>query len=261
MQTEIDNAILERRSVRTFNKEQLIDASKVGELQKAVTAVSSPLGGRWKIQLMDCGEDALAKSPSTYGVIRGATLFLLLWTGSDTVSRISGGYALEQVVLRATHLGLGTCWLGGTFRAKSFGDANVEGMELTIVCPVGVPAQRERLLARAFSAIAGSCKRKPFDELFKFANSVARERFAHPLEMMRLAPSSVNSQPWRAIASDSGVDFYRVGSSKLNDVDLGIGLCHFSLTLPETLRRGRFVSATPGVDAPKNWKYFISYKL
>jgi len=45
--------------------------------------------------------------------------------------------------------------------------------------------------------------------------------------MMRLAPSSVNSQPWRALVVGDTVHFYYTPKSNLSLIDCGIGLCHF----------------------------------
>ena len=53
-------------------------------------------------------------------------------------------------------------------------------------------------------ATLGSAKRKPMDDLFIVNDE---SKFYWPLEMMRLAPSSTNSQPWRAEVDSNTVYF------------------------------------------------------
>ena len=53
-------------------------------------------------------------------MISGAKTYFLIAAGADDNSALSAGYRFEQVVLEATRLGLGTCWVGGTFRKSAF---------------------------------------------------------------------------------------------------------------------------------------------
>lgn len=48
--------------------------------------------------------------------------------------------------------------------------------------------------------------------------------------MMRLAPSSTNSQPWRSIVKGDIVHFYSKGAETVHMVDVGIGMSHFDMT-------------------------------
>ena len=77
-------------------------------------------------------------------------------------------YALEGIILRATELGLGSCWLGGLFGrtaiSRALGKADTE---LIPACsPVGYPAERVGLQDKAIRFGAGSRKRKDPSELF-----------------------------------------------------------------------------------------------
>ena len=66
---------------------------------------------------------------------------------------------------------------------------------------------------------------------------------------MRLAPSATNKQPWR-ILRDAAQNIFHFYLSRtfgynllrknisIQDVDLGIALCHFELTLQETGLKG-----------------------
>lgn len=86
---------------------------------------------------------------------------------------------------------------------------------------------------RLMRAVASSDKRKPLGELFfvnDFSVSLTEDGpYAMPLDMMRLAPSSANSQPWRALVRGNQVDFYCAKDNNYSMIDMGIGLCHFAL--------------------------------
>ncbi|MDE6458444.1 MAG: hypothetical protein K2L31_07600, partial [Muribaculum sp.] len=84
-------------------------------------------------------------------------------------------------------------------------------------------------------------------------------RFAEPLEMMRLAPSSVNSQPWRALVMGDTVHFYYLPKSNLSLIDCGIGLCHFYETERFNGNKGTFSGMENAPNAPQGWRYLISY--
>ena len=112
-------------------------------------------------------------------------------------------------------------------------------------------------------AILGSHKRQPFSELFfskDFTVPLSEDNtFAEPLEMLRLAPSSTNSQPWRCLVKGNSVLFYYKKKSKLSVLDCGIGMCHFMETEKYRGHSGEFVKETDCPEAPKGLKYLRTY--
>lgn len=259
---DLIDAIKVRRSVRSYVPDSLDEGTR-RVLEQAVADSTSPFGGMVDIRLESFGTGGDYK-PGTYGMIRGATDYFLIGAADDRHSLLSMGYRFEQVVLKATCLSLGTCWIGGTFRSGSFshGQSWPSGVTLKAVCPVGVPAS-PRLIERVAGAVMGSRRRKPFGDLFRtsLGNYPAPEsgRFGMALDMMRLAPSSVNSQPWRALVGENEVHFYACGKSRYLYIDCGIGLCHFHTALSAEGRDGRFaVHANPPV-APDGWVYLTTY--
>ena len=105
---DIIEAIKQRRSVRSFNGE-ILSADNRKSLLEAINNSSSPFGGNVTIRLKEFDMKEGYKA-STYGMIKGATDFLLLGIGSDEASALTAGFKFEQVVLKAWELGLGTCW-------------------------------------------------------------------------------------------------------------------------------------------------------
>ena len=98
--------------------------------------------------------------------------------------------------------------------------------------------------------------------------------YVQPLEMVRLAPSAKNAQPWRVRKTPNAYHFYadyKPGLSKgekvIKQVDLGIALSHFHQTVLKLGLAGAF-EQMPQEDAnlPENIHYMISpfltlYKL
>jgi hypothetical protein len=79
--------------------------------------------------------------------------------------------------------------------------------------------------------------------------------------MLRLAPSAMNAQPWRIIKQNNNFHFYNSKPNmKMHDIDMGICMCHFELTLNEAEIKGSWKIQKPEIkDTPKNCDYIISW--
>lgn len=259
----IIEAMQQRRSVRSFDG-QYLSAAVIEELNAAIAAMSSPFGGSVTVRLRQFDLRGGYK-PSTYGMIKGATDFFLLGIADNQDSALTAGFAFEQVVLKAWQMGLGTCWIAATFKGSDFdrGQTWPDGQQLRIISPVGVAAS-QTLKEKITRLSLRSANRKPFDTLFfynDFETPVpADNRFRQPLEMMRLAPSSTNSQPWRALVVGNTVHFYYLDKSAASVLDCGIGFCHFAETERFNGHSGRFETAGDAPVSPKDWIYLRSYK-
>ncbi len=258
----IIEAIHARHSVRTFCGEPL-QASVRAALEQAIQNAGSPFKGDVTIRLASVGIGEEFR-PSTYGIIRNALDFLLLGCADDKWSAVSGGFMMELVVLEATRLGLGTCWVGGTFKKGSFAKAAglPDGQTLMAILPVGEAARRTGLLDKILHMAARSGRRRPFGELFfmnNFSTPLPEDgQFAGPLSLMRLAPSASNSQPWRALVRGNQVDFY-YKPGRFTLIDMGIGLCHFEAGCREKNITGAFAINDMPVQAPDEFEYLTSY--
>jgi len=108
----------------------------------------------------------------------------------------------------------------------------------------------------------GADRRKPWNSLFfneddKPLSVEQAGRYATPLEMVRLAPSASNLQPWRIIkASESDVFHFYIKrapgmkqlfamKADLQRVDIGIAMCHFELAADEEGLRGKWNTNNP----------------
>lgn len=193
----------------------------------------------------------------TYGVIKGACSYLVMACGESREEQMLGGYLFEKVILFCTQLGVDTCWLGGTLTKNGFQVAYEQAhptgkQRVMIASPAGHRTPTKRFAERLFRSAISSNKRKPFDTLFSgvtpatdamfntllqgtaLNNITNSERLALALECVRLAPSSRNSQPWRANvrmnsnSSAFSVEFLCTTSSAFSAIDMGIAFAHFT---------------------------------
>lgn len=252
----IDKIIMERRSIRSFNKEKPLTDKDTETLHKAIEEAIDPFGGKVSIALKEFALEGTFK-PSTYGTINGASWYFLMGTDSSDEAQLSLGFRMEQVVLKAMSMGLGTCWIAATFKGTTFADAAnfPKDTLLQVVMPVGYPAEKKSIMEKLTRASLGSAKRKPMTDLFIVSED---SKYYEPLEMMRIAPSSTNSQPWRAQVDGDTVYFYYENKSKASVLDLGIGLSHFYLAAKEKGIEGELSICK---DAPAHDKWIPLVKF
>lgn len=258
----IIQAIKERRSVRSFDGKPLSQEA-VSELNKAIEDSYTLFGGNVSIRLKSFDIKGDFK-PSTYGVIKGASDFFLMAIGEGEDSDLTAGFRFEQIVLKAWQMGLGTCWIAGTYKGSQFDERESwpEGESLKVICPVG-KAQKPRLMEKMMRLSIGANNRKPFSTLFfedDFKSPLNPDnKFGEALEMLRLAPSSTNSQPWRALVNGDKVLFYYKPKYPITVIDMGIGICHFYETEKFNGFDGTFEKESEFPAPPENWKYLITY--
>jgi len=256
--------IRKRKSVRSYTGEPLSE-THVDAINKYIEQLTPPFEANVRVQLIRAKIDDQPIKLGTYGVISGATDFLLLICGKGLMSEIGAGYMFEQIILYCTQLGLGTCWLGGTLKRNDFLKQVQlsENEELIVISPVGYKREKRTFVESIMRAGAGSDKRKPFGSLFfnrAFKTPLTEAdagSYKIPLEMVRLAPSASNKQPWRIVMQEGVFHFYHhIGRFSINDI--GISLCHFELTCKELGLKGHF-EKVPDVPMSNDTEYTISW--
>ena len=276
MNFDLEKTVRQRKSVRAYESRPLAQAEKeqIEACVSELLAESTPFPAQMKIRLLEAATGTDTEKLGTYGVIRGAKSFLGVTVKNTENAMEAVGYRFEKLVLAATAMGLGTCWLAGTFNREQFSEAlHLEEDDIfPIVCPVGYPVQKQTLISSVFRKVGKSDQRKDWSELFfenAFDTPLTKEaagEYAFPLEMLRLAPSAANRQPWRVVHKDDAFHFYREENPKskypydLQRLDVGIGACHFHLAAEERCLPGAFTRLSDtGIDAPSNMKYLFSW--
>lgn len=255
-----------RKSVRTYTGEPL-DSATIRKITDYIASLTPPFGARCRIAVLGASASAEPVRLGTYGFIDGARDYLaLIVEDGGTLAEAGAAYVFEQTILYCTSLGLGTCWLGGSFNRGDFRKqaALRPGEKIRIVSPVGRAAGKRH---PSLLSVFGSSKpkpRKPFGANFfdgSFGEPLTETRagrYALPLEMVRLAPSANNKQSWRVVMDERALHFYKSASFGFDSIDLGIALCHFEQTCIEEGIAGGFEVLA---DAPeiKSAAYVISW--
>jgi nitroreductase len=229
----IIETIKERTSCRTYS-DRPIEPDKTEALKTFLKAnTTSPFGSEIRFQLLNFNELGMSETriPGTYGVIKGARQFMAGAVRNRPNAMEDYGYCMEKNILKAS----------GFAVKMNLADAEL----LPAVSPVGYPGDRRSLIDHFFRFSAGSNRRMPWHELFfdgDTNNPLSKESagpYETPLACMRIGPSASNIQPWRIIKNDDRFHFYLrrtpgykaiFGHIKLQNIDMGIALCHFEMS-------------------------------
>jgi nitroreductase len=172
--------IAARHSVRTYKSDPVSDELIVRCLEAARVAPSWRNGQCWRF--------VVVREPATieklamqrvYGYpinawLRSAPVVIVACAEPAESGQhadlpywaVDTAIAMEHLVLAATALGLGTCWIGG-FDEKSVRTllAAPERVRVVAYTPLGYPADGEALLGRVTKTIARSHSRKPLEKI------------------------------------------------------------------------------------------------
>jgi len=247
----LSEAIERRVSVRSYD-ERPVDTQHLQRLIALSQTADHLTGAYPRVELVSGAERTqriISHVIGSYGLVLTPPHLLIgvLPTESE-LARLDLGYVLEQVVLEATRLRLGTCWITGTYDAQSAGDAVGLAQEevAAAVIALGIPSGRGwgRIHTGAIRRLAGGHKRKPLKEIV-FAGrwgkpwqpEGADATLVSMLEYARLAPSAVNRQPWRFIVRPGDVALAMVHPKP---IDAGIVMAHVALAAEALGHNGRW---------------------
>ncbi|MFW0966733.1 MAG: nitroreductase family protein [Thermacetogeniaceae bacterium] len=271
----IEEIIKKRVSVRTYTGEPLANEIKE-KINDYIATLSNPFNTKVNFKLLESKTAANAAKLGTYGVIKGAVNYIGATIKKQDYALEALGYEFEKLILYITSLGLGSCWLGGTFKKGEFAKAmSVQDDEFfPVISPVGYPSDKKRLVDSIIRFMVHENLRKPWEELFfykNFSTPLSKSDVGEywiALEMVRLAPSASNKQPWRIVKDDNLYHFYECktpGFIKLfgydiQRIDMGIAACHFHLTAIEKNLNGSFHKLPEGkTDLPDDTSYIFSW--
>ncbi len=215
-------AIISRISRRNYQRTPI-----AAELRDKICAEIDALNRESGLSLVfveDAGE-AFNSMRKSYGLFSGVRSVAVLKGAADFPNLAEKiGYYGERLMLDLTDMGLGTCWVGGTFDRKQF--TIPDGETMLCVVPVGyVEGQslKEKLIRNTLSR-----KRKPVSQRLNGYED-APEWVLTAMEAVRLAPSAVNSQKPVFTWADGTVTAAVEVSHDLDLVDLGIAKLHFAV--------------------------------
>ena len=255
-------AMERRKSTRNFAKRALAERD-LRRLQDHLNqAPCGPFGNSMRFSILHPTPQnpgilqGLGGTVGTYGFIKNAQAFVVGAIQTKPFALHDYGYAMEGAVLEAERMGLGSCWLGGSFRPGSFGRAiGVQDDEFVpAVIALGYPEKDRRMADRLIRLHHSKGNRRAdWETLFFDQNSFEcpadSEAFGESSALLRAvhaAPSSCNTQPWRIVreAPDCFHLFFArnrrysrkdqlIGNADLQLIDMGIAMRHFDVAAGE----------------------------
>jgi nitroreductase len=277
-----ETAILERISVRSYAATAIAAETRSCLLAQLALLQCGPLGSALRFDLIAATEEdrTSLRGLGTYGFIKHPTAFITGAVEAGEHALEDYGYMMEKAILDATLLGLGTCWLGGSFTQSSFaqriGKRPNEIIPAVTATGYAAPAaQAQHTLRRQVRA----GRRFAWESLFFNGNFDAPlagrplDAYARALEMVRIGPSASNKQPWRIVNQGSAWHFYcqrTPGYGKgsllftllrladLQRLDVGIAMCHFELTARERGLDGIWLADDPRLPLPDDQTLYIA---
>lgn len=217
--------ILKRKSVRKYSKEKISEhlLKQIGIFSSSVSPLDELI--ETKVEILDHGKDKV--------VLKGlwkveAPYYLVFFSQEKKGYEINAGYIVEQIVLYLSSKGLGSCYLGGCHASLPEKPGMKQVITIALGYAAGVPYRDP-----------ATAKRLPLKELCVFKEEVD-ESLKTILKAGRLAPSSLNSQPWRFIVYRDKVyvfscrDFLTAAPfSIMRSFNIGIMLSHMMLAAEE----------------------------
>lgn len=274
----IIDIIKERTSWRTYEPKPLEEGIRARLIKLLeLEDVKSPfddLAGKYRFELIGMPEfdPNEKKKIGTYGIIQGAQDFIVGAIENSEYPREQYGYMMEYLILGATDMDLGTCWLGGFFNRSLFGQKiNASPNEIMpAITSIGYYPKKRRKMEVVVRKAIKADKRYPWERLFfegDFSKPLVQEtseKYAILIEMVRLAPSAGNKQPWRIVKEpDRNVfHFYIIevtgNYAVFPPVDIGIAVCHWELVAEELGIKGKWEISRPDIPS-EGFDYKISW--
>lgn len=215
---ELLNAVYKRKSVRKYSETKLTEEEL--SAVKEYLANAKPLLPDVKVEyeIVPCKETNCKFN---------AEYCLLVYSEEANLWLANVGYILEQWDLYLAEKNIGVCWYGmGRVEEKER-----NGLKYAVMLSFGKTEEEYRSDVSQFN-------RKKASEIWSIGGT---ENVSSLAEIVRLAPSAVNSQPWKVVEEGNTLKVYRE-KSKIpvlagilfkgwNKVDIGIFLAFLEIAL------------------------------
>jgi len=215
-----------RRSRRKYIPTPL-DTQKAAKLLELIEEYNQ-LGG-FRIELVLNNGKAFNGLLKSYGMFSGVNDYIgLLADNNDASSAEKLGYYGELLVLHATAMGLGTCWVGGSYRKSDCPFDIGENERLICAIVVGNVAEKDSPKEKFFRYVTHR-KTKGAEDMYE-ADTSPPEWFRNGMLAVQKAPSAVNRQPVFFTYKDGKIiAAVKDISDTATALDFGIAKLHFEL--------------------------------
>lgn len=228
----LEKQIYVRKSCRDYLDEEL-DYAIIDEFMKDVKVLNTNVSFRYEI---------LTKNEMNVRTRWSSPYYLALFSEKKENYLENIGFVFQQLSLYLQSEGIGNCWVGLASLKKKDPDF-----------VIAISFGRSDNMTRDMTQF----KRKSLSKISDFEDE--------KLIPARLAPSSINSQPWFFRHANDGFDVFQVKQNilkrkflkKLNAIDMGIVLAQMYVANPETFE----FYIKSGVENIKGYSYVGSIKI
>ena len=202
-----------RHSVRSYTTKR-IETKLATELTTYIEECNKKSG--MHIQLCLNEPNAFNSFMAHYGSFKNVNNYIAIVgkKGKDFEERC--GYWGEKIVLKATELGLSTCWVALTY-SKGKSACKIEKGE-KLCCVIALGYGETEGVAHKSKSMESLCK----------VNGSMPEWFRKGMEAAMLAPTSINQQKFH-FTLDGNTVIAKAGFGFYTKVDLGIVKAHFEI--------------------------------
>lgn len=188
-------AIFSRKSVRSYTNEAVSD-DILDKVRNQFNQISAPFGNVKADYAVLDNRKGQMHMLSMFSV--KAPYYLAFYSDQSQNSMLNMGFIMEEMVLFLTTLGLGTCFIGSKRVRHEY---QTKG-ELEMVGLIAFGHAKGEATRKSADA-----NRLPMDEICVF-KEIPRQWMRQLLEAARLAPSALNSQPWRFVVYDNRIHIF-----------------------------------------------------
>ncbi len=173
---ELMNIIKTRKSVRSYTDQNVEDEKITKVLEAARLAPSAKNKQCWRYMVIKDAQtiNEICKAAKGNKWLKDAPVVIVACGNKDesfirddfNYYAIDVAISFEHLVLVATEEGLGTCWIGSFEEDKIKAILNIpDEYDIIALTPLGYPKDKEKLWDKTVKFIAGSKKRKSFEEI------------------------------------------------------------------------------------------------
>lgn len=218
----MNDAITKRISRRNFTTEKISDEI-VKKIKNWIDTINEEAG--LTIEFVEDGSSAFHSLKKSYGIFSNVrSLLVMKGQKNDKNLQEKVGYYGEDIVLRMTEIGLGTCFVGGTYDDSSFTISEHE----VLVCVIVVGNIQKSVKDTIIRTVVSSKNRKSIKDRV-IADKDLPDFVVWGLEAVKLAPSALNSQKPTLYYENDVITMRVPGDYKFDLVDLGIAKRHFEI--------------------------------
>lgn len=231
--------IKQRHSVRCFLAESIQEPVR-NRLRSEVTYINSHEAGL-NFQLSFNDPKPFEGFRRSYGMFRNVRNYLaaVIDPTFDHAAERAGFYA-EQFAIECTRLGIGTCFVGGTFSRSDLASRVEVYEKVPFVVAFGMPDEKHTSVIGKLTAKVAKRKSRPIREFFDGSDEDYTQScrkfpwLPEGLKAISLAPSALNSQPVRIkvedIDGETRITAHTIDPKKYA-VELGIAKYNFSAVI------------------------------